>query len=90
MAREVYNKLAEVLNARGTTYLSVPCDEFYVLAEEIFTPEQAEIASNMPLDPVSAEGLATRMKTSDVARLNKQLDEMADRGLVREIGRASV
>jgi Na+-translocating ferredoxin:NAD+ oxidoreductase subunit B len=83
MTREVYNKLAEALNTRSTAYLSIPCDEFYVLAEEIFTPKQAEIASNMPLDPVSAEGLAARMKTSDVARLNKQLDEMADRGLVR-------
>lgn len=83
MTREVYNKLAEALNTRSSTYPSVPCDEFYVLAEEIFTPEQAEIASNMPVDPVSAEELAAKMKTSDVAGLSKQLDEMADRGLVR-------
>ncbi len=83
MTREVYNKLAEALNTRSSTYPSVPCDEFYVLAEEIFTPEQAEIASNMPVDPVSAEELAAEMKASDVAGLSKQLDEMADRGLVR-------
>jgi ferredoxin len=83
MTREVYNKLAEALNTRSSTYPSVPCEEFYVLAEEIFTPEQAEIASNMPIDSVSAEELAIKMKTSDVAGLSKQLDEMADRGLVR-------
>ena len=83
MTQEVYNKLAEALNARNMTYPSVPCDEFYVLAEEIFTPEQAEIASNMPVDPVSAEELVAEMKASDVAGLSKQLDEMADRGLVR-------
>ena len=83
MTQEVYNKLAEALNARGTTYLSIPCDEFYVLVEEIFTPEQAEIASNMPVDPVSAAELAARMKMSDVAGLSKQLDGMADCGLVR-------
>jgi len=83
MTQEVYNKLAEALNARNMTYPSVPCEEFYVLAEEIFTPEQAEIASNMPVDPVSAEELAAEMKASDVAGLSKQLDEMADRGLVR-------
>ncbi|HUW46611.1 MAG TPA: hypothetical protein VMW50_12550, partial [Dehalococcoidia bacterium] len=83
MTREVYNKLAEALNARSIAYPSVPCDEFYVLAEEIFTPEQAEIASNMPVDAVSAEELAAEMKASDVAGLSKQLDEMADRGLVR-------
>jgi NAD-dependent dihydropyrimidine dehydrogenase PreA subunit len=64
-------------------YPSIPCEEFYVLAEELFTPEQAEIVCNMPVEPVSAEGLAARMKASDIARLGKQLDEMADRGLVR-------
>jgi ferredoxin len=83
MTREVYNKLAEALNARSMAYPSIPCDEFYVLAEEIFTPEQAEISANMPLDPVSAEELAAKMKVSDVTMLRRQLDEMADRGLVR-------
>jgi ferredoxin len=83
MTQEVYNKLAEVLNARSMTYPSVPCDEFYALAEELFTPEQAEIASNMPLNPVSAEVLVDKMKGSDATKLTKHLDEMADRGLVR-------
>ena len=83
MTREVYNKLAEALNARSTAYPSIPCDEFYVLAEELFTPEQAEIASSMPVDAVSPEELAAKMKMSDVARLHRQLDEMAGRGLVR-------
>jgi len=83
MTRDVYDKLADALNARSMTYPSVPCDEFYVLAEELFTPEQAEIASNMPVNPMSAEELATKMKLSDAATLRKQLDEMADRGLVR-------
>ncbi|MGB8706859.1 MAG: 4Fe-4S binding protein [Dehalococcoidia bacterium] len=83
MTQEVYNKLADALNARSMTYPSVPCDEFYTLAEELFTPEQAAIASNIPLNPVTAEELATKMKVSDAAKLRKQLDEMADKGLVR-------
>jgi ferredoxin len=83
MTGEIYNKLAEALNARSSTYPSIPCEEFYVLAAELFTPEQAEIASNMPVDPVSAGKLAANTKVSDVARLRTQLDEMADRGLVR-------
>ena len=83
MTREIYNRLAEALNTRSTAYLSIPCEEFYVLAAELFTPEQAEIASDMPLDPVSAERLAAKMRISDVARLRRQLNEMADRGLVR-------
>ncbi len=88
MTREIYNRLAEALNARSMAYPSVPCDEFYVLAEELFTPEQAEIASNMPVAPVSPEKLAAKMRAPDVARLGRQLDEMADRGLVRVKGKA--
>jgi electron transport complex protein RnfB len=83
MTREVYDKLAEALNTRSMAYPSIPCEEFYVLAAELFTPEQAEIASDMPVDPVSAEKLAANMKVSDVAGLRTQLNEMADRGLVR-------
>jgi len=83
MTKEVYRKLAEALNSRSMAYTSVPCDEFYVLAEELFTIEQAEIASKMPINPISAEELATRIKAADAARLKKQLDEMVDRGLVR-------
>jgi ferredoxin len=83
MTQDVYNKLADALNARSKTYPSIPCDEFYALAEELFTPEQAEIASYMPLNPVSAEVLVDKMKGSDATKLTKHLDEMADRGLVR-------
>jgi electron transport complex protein RnfB len=83
MTEEVYKKLADALNARSATYPSVPCDEFYALAKELFTPEQAEIASSMPLNPVTAEELAGKMKGADAVRLEKQLQEMSDRGLVR-------
>ena len=83
MTQEVYNRLAEALNIRSMVYPSVPCEEFYVLAEELFTLEQAEIAASMPIEPVSAEKLAAKMKVSDVVGLIRQLDAMADRGLVR-------
>jgi ferredoxin len=42
----------------------------------------------MPVDAVSAQELAARMDVSDVASLSKQLDGMADRGLVRVKERA--
>jgi electron transport complex protein RnfB len=83
MTREVYNKLAEALNARGMTYPSVLCDEFYILVDALFTPEQAEIASNIPVDPISAEELASTLKDADADRLSSKLDEMAAKGLVR-------
>lgn len=83
MTREIYDRLAEELNARSMAYPSIPCDEFYALAAELFSPEQAEIASNMPIEPVSAAKLASKMKDCDAAWLSRQLDEMADKGLVR-------
>ncbi|MBC8275484.1 MAG: 4Fe-4S dicluster domain-containing protein [Chloroflexi bacterium] len=83
MTEEVYKKLADALNARSVTYPSIPCDEFYALAKELFTPEQAEIASSMPLNPVTAEELAGKMKGADAGRLKKQLQEMSGKGLVR-------
>jgi len=83
MKNEVYDKLAAALNARGMTYPSVPCDEFYTLIAELFSPEQAEIATHMPLEPVSEQELTEKIKGSDASKLNGQLDEMASRGLVR-------
>jgi ferredoxin len=83
MTEDVYKKLADALNARSVTYPSIPCDEFYAFAKELFTPEQAEIASSMPLNPVTAEELADKMKGADAGRLKKQLQGMTDKGLVR-------
>ena len=84
MTEEIYKKLAGALNARSITYPSVPCDEFYAFAREIFTPEQAEIASSMPLDGVTSEELAAVMKGgADADHLQKHLEDMAGAGTVR-------
>ncbi len=83
MTQETYKKLADALNARSVTYPSIPCDEFYAFAKELFTPEQAEIASSMPTKPVTVEELASKMKGANVGQLSKQLEEMADKGVVR-------
>ena len=77
MTEEIYKKLAGALNARSMTYLSVPCDEFYAFAREIFTPEQAEIASSIPLDGVTSEELAAVMKGADAEHLQRHLEDMA-------------
>ncbi len=83
MTREVYDRLAGALNARSMAYPSIPCDEFYVLAAELFSPAEAEIACSMPVEPVSAADLATRMERTEAAGLRRQLDQMAQKGLVR-------
>lgn len=83
MTEDVYSKLADALNARSVTYLSVPCDEFSAFAQELFTPEQAEIACSMPLGSATAEEVASKIKGANAEHLRKQLEEMANNGVVR-------
>ncbi|MBM3118576.1 MAG: 4Fe-4S dicluster domain-containing protein [Chloroflexi bacterium] len=83
MIEDVYNRLAGALNARSVAYPSIPCDEFYAFARELFTPEQAEIACSMPIGSATAEDLASKMKGTNVEDLRKQLEEMVNKGVVR-------
>ncbi len=83
LVQEIYKKLAEALNARSRAYPSVPCQEFYELAEELFTPEQAEIACTMPVAPATLEEVASRMENVNSGRLRAQLEEMVGKGVVR-------
>jgi NAD-dependent dihydropyrimidine dehydrogenase PreA subunit len=46
MSREVYKKLIENLAKRGPFVLDIP--EFYYILEELFTPEEAAVASTQP------------------------------------------
>ena len=65
--KDIYGRLADALNERSKWLPLVPCDEFYELAEELFTPEEAEIANNMPTEPITAEELAIKIYLIDVA-----------------------
>lgn len=83
MTDDVYKKLAGALNARSMTYPSIPCEEFYAFAREVFTPEQAEIACNMPLNGVTVGELATLMSRADVEYLQRHVEDMVRGGTVR-------
>jgi len=82
MAHEIYDELAKELNSRSTMLLSIPCDEFYAFAEALFTPEQAQLACSMPIEPVSATGLAKEIG-EEAGKVEKQLEDMTDRGLIK-------
>ena len=82
MVNEIYDELAQALNARSMMLPSIPCDEFYAFAEALFTPEQAQLACNMPNEPVSAADLAKKIG-EEASKIEKQLEEMADRGLIK-------
>lgn len=82
MVDAAYERLIGALNARSTALPAIKCNEFFALAEELFTPEEAAIASAMPLGFSSVEDIAENLHTEDIKKLTGQLETMADKGLI--------
>ncbi|MBN1375893.1 MAG: 4Fe-4S binding protein [Dehalococcoidia bacterium] len=78
-----YEKLIDAMNARGLTLPAVKCDEFFTLVEELFTPEEAVIASAMPLGFSTINKIAARLPGRGTIDLAAQLETMADRFLIQ-------
>jgi electron transport complex protein RnfB len=80
MNEQVYQDLCQAMAGRGGAYPGMDIPEFYALAKELFTLEEARVCAAMPRRPSSAaqiaEGMA--MDESEVARI---LEAMADKGL---------
>ena len=59
MTQPAYERLAEALKMRGGGVPVLHCREFFALMEELFTPEEADLAAKMPMGLVSAAKLAS-------------------------------
>ncbi len=81
MAKEIYDKLVDVLMQRGGAIPPQKCKEFFLLAEELFTEEEAELATRMPFPPVTAEKMAEET-AKDIDEVTSLLERMADKGLL--------
>ncbi len=80
MADEIYEKLADAVNAR-TGYPCKKCPELYAILEYLYTPEEAEFAVALPMALDTAEGIAQTVGyTPD--RTKRLLEGMADKALV--------
>jgi Pyruvate/2-oxoacid:ferredoxin oxidoreductase delta subunit len=77
---EVYRQLMEVMKKRGGGYSGMDIPEFYAMAEELFTPEEAEVNNAMPKGPFTAKDLAMQMGR-DAAEIEPILESMANKGL---------
>jgi len=86
----VYDRLADALSLRGGTLPVLKCKEFFALLEELFAPEEAELATKMPIGPVTAEALAGEVVGSDTEKVRNILEAMADKGIVFTIERSGV
>ncbi|HEJ84174.1 MAG TPA: hypothetical protein ENO25_06350, partial [Desulfobacteraceae bacterium] len=61
MGNDVYAKLCETLSRRGGRYPAMDIPEFYELARELFTPEEAGVCNAMPGGLNPAAVIATEM-----------------------------
>jgi ferredoxin len=77
-----YEKLIGALNARGTSMPAINCPEYFALVEEILTQQEAVIACAMPLGYSALEDIAENLNVTDLGGLDKQLETMADKGLI--------
>lgn len=81
MLEPVYEKLLEALRMRGGALPAIKCPELYALLGELFTLEEAEFASQMPMNPMPAADLAAEMGR-DLGEVEPLLEGMANKGLV--------
>jgi len=80
MTDSIYDKLADTLNAR--TGMPFPkSQELFAILEFLYTPQEAELAAEMPLSPIPAETFA-RDIGSDPKEVEGILEGLADKGLV--------
>ncbi len=81
MAGSVYEELVDALSLRGGSLPVLKCRELIVLLEELFTPEEAEMAAAMPLGPVTAEHMAQATAGKDAAQVATALESLANKGI---------
>jgi electron transport complex protein RnfB len=81
MKKELCDRLVDALLLRGGAILPQKVQATYDLLDELFAPEEAELACTMPLELATAETIAEGAgKAADDA--TAILESMADKGLV--------
>ncbi len=81
MSEKVYDRLIDNLIRIGGAVPILKCDEFSELIEELFSPEEADLAASMPLGTKSVQAVSEHVgrPVDDILPL---LESMADKGLV--------
>ena len=82
MRQEVYQEFFEVMIKRGGGYSGADIPEFFELAQELFTPEQAVVNNALPGNPMTAEQIAETLGR-DKVEVENILESMANSGLCR-------
>lgn len=80
MSDEAYRKLCAVMSQRGGRYPGRDIPEFYDLAQELFTPEEAAMAAVLPAKSSTLSMIAKEVGQEE-KKLEALLEAMADKGL---------
>ncbi len=75
-----YDRLLEVLKAKGSAIPLIECEELSFLLRELYREEEAEFIARLPLTPFSVEGLAQVIGGCDIKELSQKLERMAGTG----------
>ena len=89
MSDQIYRKLCEAMAQRGGPYPGMDIPEFYEMARELFTPEEAAACAAMPRKPFTAADMAQEMGR-DEKEVAAILEAMADKGLCSSFLREGV
>jgi Pyruvate/2-oxoacid:ferredoxin oxidoreductase delta subunit len=81
MADQIYKGLMEKFAKKGGRYPGMDIPEFYELASELFTPEEASVAAAMPKGFCTAEQLTETLKKSR-EEIEATLQTMTMKGLL--------
>ena len=81
MTQRVYDELADALSLRGGSVPVLRCKEFLALLEELFTPEEAELAARMPMGLTTVKRLASTTPGSGTEKVETVLEALADKGI---------
>ena len=84
MSDTVYKDLIGALAMRGGAAPAFECPEVYELLEELYTPEEAKLACQMPVGAVSTADLVSSTGR-DLEEVERLIDSMCNKGLA--IGR---
>ena len=81
MEEQVYQELCQKLAKRGGRFPGMDIPEFYALAKELFTVEEAAVFNAIPKGYHPAETIAASLDRSE-QEISTILETMADKGLV--------
>lgn len=86
MRKEAYGRLIDSLNVRRGAIVALHCPELYELLEELFTPEEAELISQIPPGFSPVERIAQEAGKS-TAEVVLSVEKLTDKGLMLSLER---